>query len=127
MAQTAYRDSYDLIMKNLNLIIFKVLDGVDNEDYWVYGTDLGSPGKFFWCSNEREFEPKEIAWAPGEPNNKYHCVYLKNLGVNKTVLATADCETEKKFLCDVRKKGAGGPAMQQECLEIWGITTSGEN
>jgi hypothetical protein len=100
---------------------------VDNEDYWVYGTDNGVPGKFHWCSNEREFEPREIAWDVGEPNNKFHCVYLKNKGVNQSVLATADCETEKKFLCDVRKKATGGLALQQECLEIWGITTSTEN
>jgi len=90
----------------------------------VYGTDNGAPGNFHWCSNRKEFEPKEIAWAPGEPNKQFHCVYLKKMGVNNTVLATADCETEKKFLCDVRKKGTDGMAMQQECMEIWGITPS---
>lgn len=99
--------------------------GVDNEDYWVYGTDNGSPGTFHWCTYGREFEPREIAWAPGEPNSQFHCVYLKNLGVNKSVLATADCNTEKKFLCDNSKKGTGGRAIQQECLEIWGISISG--
>jgi hypothetical protein len=92
----------------------------------VYGTDNGSPGHFHWCTNEREFEPREVAWAPGEPNSKFHCVYLKNKGVNQSVLATADCDTEKKFLCDVRQNGTGGLAMQKECLEIWGITTSQE-
>jgi hypothetical protein len=40
------------------------------------------------------------------------------------VLATADCGTPKKFLCDVRKKETNGMAMQQECMEIWGITAS---
>lgn len=90
----------------------------------MYGTDNESPGNFHWCSNGREFEPKEITWAPGEPNSQFHCVYLKNLGVNKSVLATADCNTAKKFLCDVRKKGTGAKAMQQECMEIWGITAS---
>jgi hypothetical protein len=100
---------------------------VDNEDYWVYGTDSGTPGQFHWCSNGREFEPREIAWDVGEPNSKFHCVYMKNKGVNKTVLATADCDTEKNVLCDVRKRGTGGLAMQQECMEIWGITTSKQN
>jgi len=90
----------------------------------VYGTDSGTPGQFHWCSNGREFEPREIAWDIGEPNSKFHCVYLKNKGVNQSVLATADCDTEKKFLCDVRKKGTTGMAIQQECLEIWGITPS---
>jgi hypothetical protein len=90
----------------------------------VYGTDNGSPGNFHWCSNEKPFEPKEVKWAPGEPNSQFHCVYLKNMGGNKSVLATADCTTKKKFLCDVRKKETGGMAMQQECMEIWGITSS---
>jgi hypothetical protein len=49
---------------------------------------------------------------------------MKKMGVNKTVLATADCDTPKKFLCDVRKKGTDGMAMQQEYMEIWGITAS---
>jgi hypothetical protein len=48
------------------------------------------------------------------------------MGGNKSVLATADCSTNKKFLCDVRKKNTDGLAMQQECMEIWGITTSEE-
>jgi hypothetical protein len=100
------------------------LNGVDDEDYWVYGTDTGVPGNFHWCSNWREFEPNEIAWAPGEPNSQFHCVYLKNMGVNKSVLATADCDEKKKFLCDVRKKGTGAMAQQQECKEIWGIKDS---
>jgi Lectin C-type domain len=101
-----------------------LVDGVDDEDYWVYGTDSGTPGQFHWCSNGREFEPKEIAWDEGEPNSKFHCVYLKNKGVNKTVLATGDCNTEKRFLCDIRNNGTGGKAMQQECMDIWGITES---
>jgi Lectin C-type domain len=93
-----------------------------NDDYWVYGTDNGSPGNFHWCSNEKLFEPKEVKWAPGEPNSQFHCVYLKNMGSNKSVLATADCNSEKKFLCDVRKKATGGLAMQQECMETWGVS-----
>jgi hypothetical protein len=46
------------------------------------------------------------------------------MGGNHSVLATADCNTKKKFLCDIRKKQTAGLAMQQECMEIWGITTS---
>jgi len=46
------------------------------------------------------------------------------MGGNKSVLATADCNAEKKFICDVKKKETGGLAMQQECMEIWGISTS---
>jgi hypothetical protein len=94
-----------------------------HEDYWVYGTDNGSVGNFHWCSTEKLFEPREVKWAPGEPNSQFHCVYLKNMGGNESALATADCTTEKKFLCDVRKKATAGLAMQQECLETWGIST----
>jgi hypothetical protein len=90
----------------------------------VYGTDDGAPGNFHWCSNVKPFEPKEVKWAPGEPNSQFHCVYLKNMGGNKSALATADCNSEKKFLCDVRKKQTGGLAMQQECMEIWGVSIS---
>ena len=90
----------------------------------MYGTDEGAPGNFHWCSNGREFEPREIAWALGEPNSQFHCVYLKNMGVNKSVLATADCNTPKNFLCDVRRNGTDKTALQQECLEIWGLTES---
>jgi len=97
-----------------------------NDDYWVYGTDSGCPGNFHWCGNVREFDPKEVTWAPGEPNTNFHCVYLKNKGGNASVLATADCSQKKKFICDVREKGTDGMAMQQECLEIWGIS-AGKN
>jgi hypothetical protein len=92
------------------------------DDYWVYGTDTGSPGNFYWCSNVLEFQPKETNWAAGEPALKPSCVYLKNKGGNLSALATADCVTKKKFICDVRKKGTAGLMMQQECLETWGIS-----
>jgi hypothetical protein len=41
---------------------------------------------------------------------------------NDSNLAVANCSTEMRFLCDVRKKGTDGMAMQQECLETWGVT-----
>jgi len=91
-------------------------------DYWVYGTDSGSPGNFHWCGNVQKFDSKEVKWAPGEPNPNFNCVYLKNMGRNASALATADCSENKTFICDVRKKGTDGMAMQQECLEIWGIS-----
>jgi hypothetical protein len=64
--------------------------------------------------------------SPGIQKNQIaRCVYLKNMGVDQTVLATADCSIEKKFLCDVmRKMETGGKVMQRECMEIWGITES---
>jgi len=70
----------------------------------------------------RRFDPDEVTWAPGEPTSNFHCTYLKNKGSNQSALATADCGEEKRFICDVRKKGTDGLAMQQECLEIWGIS-----
>jgi hypothetical protein len=41
---------------------------------------------------------------------------------NASSLATANCSKEMRFLCDVRKKGTDGMAMQQECLETWDVT-----
>jgi hypothetical protein len=91
------------------------------DDFWLYGTDNGcSSGKMHWCSNFRPFQPKEITWASGEPSNNGSCVYMKSS--NASALATAKCSTEMRFLCDVRKKGTDGMAMQQECLETWDVT-----
>jgi len=91
------------------------------DNFWVYGTDNGcSSGNMHWCSNFRPFEPKEVAWAPGEPRKNGSCVYMKSN--NASTLATANCSTEMRFLCDVRKKGTEGMAMQQECLETWSVT-----
>jgi hypothetical protein len=93
------------------------------DDFWLYGTDNGcSPGNMHWCSDYKQFQPKEVTWAPGEPSNKGSCVYLKSS--NSSSLATADCSTEMRFLCDVRKKGTTGMAMQQECMETWNVTPS---
>jgi hypothetical protein len=95
---------------------FEILD-----DFWLYGTDNGcSAGNMHWCSNFRPFQPKEVAWEPGEPSNNGSCVYMKSS--NASTLATANCSTEMRFLCDVRKKGTEGMAMQQECLETWDVT-----
>jgi hypothetical protein len=91
------------------------------DDFWLYGTDSGcSPGNMHWCSNLKPFQPKEVTWAPGEPSTTGGCVYLKSS--NSSTLATADCSKEMRFLCDVRKKGTYGMAMQQECLETWNVT-----
>jgi len=79
-------------------------------------------GKFQWCSNYRDFEPKEVTWGVGEPKSGASCVFLKHKGVNASDLATSDCAEQKRFICDVRQEGTEGIAMQQECLDIWGIT-----
>jgi len=91
------------------------------DDFWLYGTDNGcSPGNMHWCSNLKPFQPKETTWADGEPNNKGGCVYMNSR--NSSSLAMANCSREMHFLCDVRKKGTDGMAMQQECLETWDVT-----
>jgi Lectin C-type domain len=96
------------------------LDGI-LDDFWLYGTDNGcSPGNMHWCSNFKQFQPKEVNWAVGEPK-KGNCVYLKSSNSSSS-LATEDCSKEMRFLCDVRKKGTEGMAMQQECLETWDVT-----
>jgi hypothetical protein len=99
-----------------------VSDGI-LDDFWVYGTDSGcSPGNMHWCSDYKSFQPKEVVWAAGEPSNNGRCVYMKSS--NSSTLATANCSTEMRFLCDVRKKGTSGMAMQQECLETWNVSSS---
>lgn len=91
------------------------------DDFWVYGTDSGcSSGDYHWCSNNKQFAPKEVTWETNQPNTQFKCVYM--MTKNGSTLATADCSAEKLFLCDVRKKGVSGMAMQQECLETWGVT-----
>jgi hypothetical protein len=91
------------------------------EDTWLYGTDNGcSTGNFHWCSNFRPFQSKEVSWGPGEPSSKGNCVYMQQANVSS--LAIANCSTEMYFLCDVRKKGTDGLAMQQECLDTWDVT-----
>jgi hypothetical protein len=75
-----------------------------------------------WCSNYKQFQPKEVTWAAGEPSNKGSCVYMKSN--NASSLAAEDCSKEMRYLCDVRKKGTDGMAMQQECMETWGVTPS---
>jgi len=74
-----------------------------------------------WCSNLKQFQPKEVTWAAGQPSNTGGCVYLQSS--NSSSLAMANCSLEMRFLCDVRKKGTSGMAMQQECLETWDVTT----
>jgi hypothetical protein len=100
-----------------------MLDASDDvlDDFWLHGTDNGcSPGNMHWCSNFRPFLPKEVIWAAGEPKSSGGCVYMKSS--NASSLATANCSTEMRFLCDVRKKGTSGMSMQQECLETWDVT-----
>jgi hypothetical protein len=90
-------------------------------DFWLYGTDNGcSPGNMHWCSDYRPFQPKEVTWAAGEPSNNGSCVYMKSS--NSSTLAAANCSTEMRFLCDIRKRATPGKAMQQECLETWGVS-----
>jgi hypothetical protein len=90
-------------------------------DFWLYGTDNGcSPGDMHWCSNYKPFQPKEVTWAAGEPSNNGSCVYMKSS--NSSTLASANCSMEMRFLCDIRKRGNTGKAMQEECLETWGVS-----
>jgi hypothetical protein len=95
------------------------------DDFWVYGTDYGcSSGDYHWCTDFKQFAPKEVTWGTGQPNKKLNCVYMRSN--NGSTLATADCGSEKRFLCDVRKSGKSGMATQQECLETWNVTTGRE-
>jgi hypothetical protein len=109
-------------LKTIETFISGESDGIW-DDFWLYGTDNGcSPGNMHWCSNYKQFQPKEVTWAAGEPSNKGSCVYMKSN--NASSLAAEDCSKEMRYLCDVRKKGTDGMAMQQECMETWDVTAS---
>ncbi|CAB3387558.1 Hypothetical predicted protein [Cloeon dipterum] len=90
-------------------------------DYWLSGTDLGCDSNFRWCTLSRDFVHPELTWKEGHPKPGLDCVYLE-VRNESLLLATDDCAQNKSFLCEVRKKGTFGRAMQTECAETWDIT-----
>ncbi|XP_065346287.1 uncharacterized protein LOC135943583 [Cloeon dipterum] len=90
-------------------------------DYWLSGTDLGCDSNFRWCSLGRDFIDPEIRWKQGHPKAGLDCVYVEARN-GSVVLATANCDEQKQFVCEVRKKGTSQVALQNECLETWQIT-----
>jgi hypothetical protein len=82
------------------------------------GSDLECQGNFHWCSAGKDFYNKEVRWKTGHPKPEFHCVYMENA---TQLLVSADCNEEKRFLCEVRKQNTYAKAMQEECAEIWGI------
>jgi hypothetical protein len=75
-------------------------------------------GKYHWCSVERDFHKKETKWKIGHPKAGLSCVYLEG---SSQQLVSADCNEEKRFLCEIKKEGTYAKAVQQECADIWGI------
>ncbi|XP_065346608.1 uncharacterized protein LOC135943870 [Cloeon dipterum] len=69
----------------------------------------------------RDFVDPEVKWKEGHPKLGLDCVYLE-VRKESVLLATDDCAQNKSFLCEVRKKGTFGRAMQTECAETWDIT-----
>ncbi|XP_065346596.1 uncharacterized protein LOC135943858 [Cloeon dipterum] len=90
-------------------------------DYWLSGTDLGCDSNFHWCTLSRDFVNPEVKWKEGHPKPNLDCVYLE-VRNGSVLLATDNCAQNKSILCEVRKKGTFGRAMQTECAEIWDIT-----
>ncbi|CAB3383919.1 Hypothetical predicted protein [Cloeon dipterum] len=90
-------------------------------DFWLSATDLGCPSDYHWCSLNRDFVHPEIRWKDGHPKAGPNCVYLE-VRNESMLLATADCNEEKMFLCDVRKNATFRRGMQGECADIWNIT-----
>jgi len=83
-----------------SILAFKNLKG---REFWTSGTDQDCPGKFKWCSNDKDFVPAEINWKKGHPQSG--CTYLELQSTsNATVLATADSTQQKLFLCEVNYK-----------------------
>jgi hypothetical protein len=97
---------------------------LENGDYWTSGTDSECPEKFTWCSKEAQFASSQVTWKTGHPSTAGDCVYvqIKNGTQNGTVFGTSDCNERKKFVCEVRHKGAEGRALAVECMALWDIT-----
>jgi hypothetical protein len=72
-------------------------------EYWTSGTDFGCDGNFKWCSVDRALLKKEVLWGKGQPNlKKGDCVYTRmNAIETKSTLFTENCETKKRFICEV--------------------------
>ncbi|CAB3370396.1 Hypothetical predicted protein [Cloeon dipterum] len=90
-------------------------------DFWLSGTDLGCDSYFRWCSRSQDFVNPELRWKAGHPQAGLDCVYLE-VRNGSVLLVTANCNEEKNFLCEVRKKATFQKAMQAECAETWDIT-----
>jgi len=86
--------------------------------------DKDCPEKYFWCSNDGQFEKGEVLWAAGQPDPKLgDCVYFKvKNATNASSLFTGNCAEEKNFVCEVRRKGTAGKAQAIECMELWDVT-----
>ncbi|CAB3386909.1 Hypothetical predicted protein [Cloeon dipterum] len=92
-------------------------------DFWLSGTDLGCDSNFRWCSLGRDFVDPELRWKQGHPKAGLDCVYVEARN-GSMMLASANCDEQKLFVCEVRKKGTSQVALQNECLEIWQITSA---
>ncbi|XP_065345785.1 uncharacterized protein LOC135943256 [Cloeon dipterum] len=90
-------------------------------DFWLSGTDLGCDSNFRWCSRSQDFVGPELRWKAGHPQAGLDCVYLE-VRNGSALLVTANCNEEKNFLCEVRKKATFQKGMQAECAETWDIT-----
>jgi hypothetical protein len=71
-------------------------------DFWTSGYKSECTGNYSWCSlNDRAFSTSQIKWKTGEPSNGT-CVYLANrLFYNESYLATDNCDTARRYICEV--------------------------
>ncbi|CAB3387487.1 Hypothetical predicted protein [Cloeon dipterum] len=92
-------------------------------DFWLAGTDVGCPSSFRWCPLNRNFIDPELRWKEGHPKDGLDCVYLEARN-GSVLLATANCTEQKFFFCDLIKVASSpNRAIQNECADIWEITT----
>ncbi|XP_065346615.1 uncharacterized protein LOC135943876 [Cloeon dipterum] len=89
-------------------------------DFWLSGTGLGCDGNLHWCFLDRDFNNKDLKWKEGHPKAGLDCVYLEARN-DSVLLATAACNEQKQFLCDVQKRGQSQVAKLNECLETWQV------
>ncbi|CAB3360421.1 Hypothetical predicted protein [Cloeon dipterum] len=89
-------------------------------DFWLSGTASGCNANFHWCFLDFDFNNKDLKWKEGHPVAGLDCVYLEARN-ESVLLATADCNEQKQFLCDVQKRGQSQVAKLNECLETWQV------
>jgi len=73
--------------------------------HWTAGTDFGSDGSYFWCSDKTVLRPKSLNWKKGQPNaTNGECLFYQFSPVNANVstFAHGNCAEERNFICEVK-------------------------
>jgi hypothetical protein len=74
----------------------------ENVEYWTSGNNLGCDNQLRWCSRKNNDYAKEnLNWIQPKKNNSCVSIVLENTNGADPQLRTADCNTTKRFICEV--------------------------